>query len=420
MRPFKSWFSKTKKIAEKSEPTLTLNEIVGDRSTEFSPSSSLKVEAFYSCVRDKSETIGQLPLRLYRNKPDGSREQIKDNRLHRIFTRRPNDYQTMIELVQMIVVSIETVGAFYAYKEKNDRGNVMAIIPFFHQRNIKPAADLYGNVYYTYVRNDGTIGDPYAVDDLVIIKNFTLDGYTPVSPIVYMATILGVSSSQEESYKELQTDGITSQMALSTEGKLNDQAAINRLKEDWDKYRGVKGRKNIPILEEGLKPVSLKLTPAESDLIQHRQFSVKRLASALKVPLYRINMHEGSLSKGVLPELDESYMRNSLQPILVKIEQALNECLPSGMSIEFNRKAFYAGSPWRLVEHVGLELKAGVSTINEGREDLGREPIEGGDVHVIDSNNATYGKWSELPAVREQINGRAAKPVTEPEKINEE
>lgn len=420
MNPFKSWFGKNKTVVEKSEPTITLNEVVGGQTAIISQSGSLKVEAFYSCVRDKSETISSLPLRLYRNKPNGSREQIKDNRLHRIFTKRPNDYQTMIDFIQMVVVSLETVGAFYAYKERNDRGNVMAIIPFFYQRNVKPAADLNGNIYYNYVRNDGKIGDPYAADDLVIIKNLTIDGYTPVSPIQYMATILGIAYSQEESYKELQTDGITSQMALQTEGKFNDPAALTRLKEDWNKYRGIKGRKNIPILEEGLKPVSLKLTPAESDLIQHRQFSVQRIASALKVPLYRINMHEGTISKGVIPELDESYMRNSLQSILVRIEQALNECLPADISIEFNRKAYYAGSPWRLVEHVGMELKAGVSTINEGREDLGREPIEGGDVHVIDSNNATYGKWTDLPAVREQVNGRTAKPVTESEKPNEE
>ncbi len=411
MKPFREWFSKTPEpVVEKSEPRLTLDDIAG-RDTALSQKGSLKIEAFYSCVRDKSETIAQLPLRLYRTNADGSREQVKGNRLHRIFTKQPNDYQTIIDFIQMIVVSLETVGAFYAYKERNDRGNVMAIIPFFHQRNVKPAADLHGNIYYNYVYNDGRPGDPYNIEDMVIIKNFTLDGYTPISPIDYLATILGISKSQEDSYRELQTNGITAQMALATDAKLVDENAVTRLKEDWNQYRGVSGRKSIPILEEGLKPVNLRLTPAESDLIQHREFSVTRIASALKVPLYRINMHSGTISKGVIPEFDESYMRNSLQPILVKIEHALNDCLPSGTHIEFNRKAYYAGSPWRLVEHVSMELKSGACMINEAREDLGREPVEGGDVYVIDSNNATYGKWEELPAVREQVNGRAANAV---------
>ena len=418
MNPLKRWFSKPA-ITEKSEPTLTLNDIAG-RSPVISQAGSLKIEAFYSCIRDKSETIGQLPLRLYRNKADGSRERIKDNRLHRIFTKQPNDFQTMIDFIQMVVVSVETVGAFYAYKERNDRGNVMSIIPFFHQRNVKPSADLHGNIYYNYVYNDGRIGDPYHTEDMVIIKNFTLDGYTPISPIDYMATILGISYSQEESYKELQTNGITAQMALGTDGKITDDNSLKRLKEDWNNYRGAKGRKSIPILEEGLKPINLKLTPAESDLIQHREFSVKRIASALKVPLYRVNMHTGNMSKGVLPELDESYMRNSLQPVLVKIEHALNECLPDGITVEFNRKAYYAGSPWRLVEHVAAELKSGACSIGEAREDLGRERIPGDDVFVIDSNNATYGKWDELPAVREQINGRAANTAAAPAKVSED
>lgn len=73
------------------------------------------------------------------------------------------------------------------------------------------------------------------------------------------------------------------------------------------------------------------------------------------------------------------------------------------MYVEVDRKAFYAGSPWRLVEHVEKEVKGGLATVNEGRQDLGREPVDGGDVFAIDNNNVTYGTWPELPALREQI-----------------
>lgn len=405
MNPFKKWFGEPD-IKEKSEPVLTLDDIVSG-SKSMNQDKASKIEAYYSCIQDASDTIGQLPLELYRYSPDGSRTKITDNRLNRIFTKRPNDFMRMSDLVKMIVVSMKSNGVFYAYKVENDRGNIMEIIPFFNQRNIKPAHDVHGNVYYNYTYNDGRPGDPFNVDDLIIIKNLTFDGYTPVSPVVQMATILGIADAQEKGYEELQVNGITSQMALATDGKFSDEKALKRLKEQWNTYRGIKGRKNIPILEDGLKPIGLKLTPQESELMNNREFTVKRIASALRVPLYRINMHEGTMSKGMLPELDESYMRNNLNPLLVNIEDALNECLPPNVRVQFNRKAFYAGSPWRLVEHVHTEVKGGLATINEGREDLGREPVEGGDVYVIDSNNATYGTWNELPAVREQINGRA-------------
>lgn len=407
MNWFKGWFS-NQEVQEKAEPTLTLENPAAFTSAAMNEQRASKIEAYYSCIGDVSRTIGQLPINLYRKDRDGRRTRLPDGRTHRIFTKRPNDFMRMSDLVRMIGVNLKSNGVFYAYVNRNDRGNVMEIIPFFNQKAITAHNDLNGNIYYMYTYNDNRIGDPYRVEDLLIIKDFTFDGFTPVSPIVRMGTILGIAESQETSYHELQEHGITSQMAFAVDGKFNDEKAIKRLKEQWDSYRGRKGRKNIPILEDGMKPVALKLTPQESDLINHREFSVKRIASALGVPLYRINMNEGTISKGVIPEYDESYMRNTLNPILVSIEEALNEFLPNDLQVEFVRKAFYAGSPWRLVEHVSKEVSAGLAMINEGREDLGRETVEGGDVFAIDSNNATYGTWPELPAVREQINGRAA------------
>jgi HK97 family phage portal protein len=410
LRPWR-WFSKSRspeQLVTKSAGPYSLNQLGELFGSVVNESSVMKLEAFYSCVRDKSDTIGQLPLRLYQVDREGRRTQIQTGRTRRLFTQKPCDYMSMQDFNTMVVASIEIRGAFYAYKEFNDRGNVMSITPFRNQNNVHPAMDANGNVYYTYTTNDCKIKDPYRIEDLFIIKGITLDGYTPISPVYAQATLLGIAKTQDDSYQALQAGGITAQMALSTDTVFNDPDARQRLKDDFAKFRGPEGRKEIPIFEQGLKPISLQLTPQEAELLGQKDFTVKRISSMTGVPLHRINMYEGTMSKGVLPELDEAYMRNKLNPILVKIEVAFNELLPDGQKVEFNRKAFYQGSPWRLVEAVSLEMKSGAATVNEGREDLGREPVEGGDVFVIDSNNATYGTWEELPAVREQINGREA------------
>ena len=44
----------------------------------------------------------------------------------------------------------------------------------------------------------------------------------------------------------------------------------------------------------------------------------------------------------------------------------------------------------------------GLASVNEGRIDLGRDPVEGGDVFAIDTNNLTFGTWDKLPSVAEQ------------------
>lgn len=404
----KTWFKHKKSIEAKS---LSIDDPRLIATDSYTQTKAFKISAYYGCVQDKAQSIGQIPIRLYRRLDDGTRVEVNSGRMARIFSKDPCDYLDIQGFLEMMVASLESIGAFYAYKERNDRGNIMAIIPFKNQDNVNPSMDVNGNVYYTYTTNDGQIRDPYAVEDLLIINKLTLDGYTPLRPIAYMATLLGIASAQDETYKEQQENGITANMGLSTEKTFNDLETIKRLKADWGpngKFRGPNGKRNVPIFDQGLKPVNLNLTPSDSELLTNREFTVKQISMMTGVPLYRIGLSNSAITKGLLPELDESYMRNNLNPILVKFENAWNKLLPDDMYVEFNRKAFYNGSPWRLVEYVEKEVKGGLATINEGREDLGREPVDGGDVFAIDNNNVTYGTWPELPNVREQIYNRTA------------
>lgn len=380
-------------------------DMLAARSSTFTESAAMKIEAFYCCVRDKSETIGQLPLKLYRTNRT-SRELVLQGRNHRIFTQRPNDYMTMQEFLEMVVASCEINGAFYAYIGRNDRGETMELIPFVNQRAITPAMDINGNVYYTYSTNDNKPVIAARPEDLFIIRNFTTNGYMPTSPIQSQAMLLGIAKAQDETYYNLQTDGITAQMALKTDQVFKDPNAVSRLKEDLDKkIRGAKGVKNVLVLEQGLTPVSLQITPKDAELLGNKEFTVNRICRMTRVPIHRVGVGEkGSTS---VSELDEAYMRDSLNPILVKVENAMNQLTPDSYMVEFNRKAFYAGSPWRLVEAVEREVKGGLASINEGRIDLGRETIEGGDVFAIDNNNVTYGQWTEIKEIQEQLYGQA-------------
>ena len=54
--------------------------------TGITESKAMKVEAYFSCIRDKAETTGQLPLKLYRKAGNGrAREQITQGRAFSIF-----------------------------------------------------------------------------------------------------------------------------------------------------------------------------------------------------------------------------------------------------------------------------------------------------------------------------------------------
>lgn len=386
--------------------TLTLDDIARMSSGGLAS----KTEAVYACWRDKAETIGQLPIKLYETSKNG-RKELRSGRVQRIFCEKPCDYLTFQSFMEMLTVSLDRFGAFYAYVERNDLGNVMSIIPFRYQGNVHPSMDINGNVYYTYVTNDGKPGDPYRTEDLFIIKSFTFDGYTPISPLVYNARLLGIAAAQEETTFESNVDGITARMYASTDQIFKDDNAIARIKEQFKEMRGPSGAKAIPVLEQGLTLHSMKLTPAETELLKSREMTINRICRIMRVPVHRVGVASTNTGTGDVFDLDEAYMRDSLNPILVKVEKALNPLLPAGYEIEFDRNAFYAGSPWRLVEHVERAVKGGLKSINEGRQALGDEPVEGGDVFAIDNNNVVYGSWNELESMQERLYGANNQPA---------
>lgn len=376
---------------------MTIDDVVNRKSDTMTPYLAMNIETVFACATDLGRTLSQLPLVLYRKSGNRDFDIDTSPRDVRIFTKRPNDYQNMSDFANMCGVSVALNGAFYAYIERNSLGNPMALIPFVYQRNVIPQMDIRGNVYYMYVRNDGTIGDPYRQEDLFIVKGSTLDGFTPVSPIEYNAKLLNLSKEQDENYRESVNKGVTSQMAMVTDNVFNDENAINRLKEDLKKLRGVKGLSEVPVFENGVKPFSLKLTPAETNYLENSKLTEARLCKIMNTPPHRIGSYPfTSMAKGVLSELDEYYMRNTVNPVLVAFEQEMNKLVPSNKKVVFNRRSFYSGSPSTMIETVDKELKAGVTMINEGRIDIGRDPVDGGDVFVTESNNASYGTWVEL------------------------
>ena len=380
--------------------------LLSGSSGAISPSKAITIETVFTCIRDKAETVGRLPVALY-DKSDSGVEKVTDGRLHKIFTQQPNDFMTIQGFMEFMTASYELYGAFYAYMAYNDRNSIMEIIPFKHQQNVKPAMDQNGDVYYTYVTNDGRPNMVFGIDNIFVINQFTLDGFTPISPIQYNAALLNGTYDTEDTWNTLQSEGITSQFALRTEKSVSPEAAV-RLKSDWKTFRGSPGVGNIPVLEDGMDIKSLQLSPKDSELLESRGFSVNRICQIFRVPPERVGVTKMN-SNDTRLDIDEAYMRNGIEPVLMKFENACNiiiRKLKSNRFVRVNRKSFYNGSPHRMVEAISAEFKMGAISINEMRVDMGRDPVEGGDVHAIDTNNLTMGLLTDIPTVQEQINNQ--------------
>ena len=358
-------------------------------------SSALGLATVYTCIRDKAETISQLPINLYK---DGRKVVTGQDRLRGIFCKRPNEYMTMGEMVSHIMVSLETNGVWYAYKSLNRFNNVSEIIPFRYQRNVNANMDVNGRVYYTYSTNDGKPVITARPGEIVKVQLMSLDGFTPMSPITAAARTIGVAISEEDYLGSLMESGAVPKGVLSTDQVFKDGNAIKRLKDEWkEKYGGVRKSGETPILEGGLKYQDIGVKPADAELIAQRVFSAQQICGIFRVPCRRAGIIVTGQTQRTVEEENNDYYRNAIMPIVVKIEDALNELLPSGFTLRFDESQFTRGDLKSQIEAVGSKFKLGSISINELRVATGDEPIEGGDVHAIDTNNLTFGSLTDIP-----------------------
>jgi HK97 family phage portal protein len=355
-------------------------------------------DVVYSCIRDKSESIGQIPAVLKRNgiKID------ENKREHKIFAVKPNDHMTMQDFVEFYVTSMETLGNFYALPIRNQFGNVAEIIPFRYQRNVITEFNQNGDVYHTYVTNDGRPGMMFAGDDIMHIKLNSLDGLKGLSPITTNAMSLGVGLAQETYLGSLMQNSAMPRGILYTDSVFKEESSVERLRTQWkESFGGAKNAGNTPLLENGTKYLGIGLSPADSELIEQRVFSKVGICAIFRVPPHRVGVLEAA-KYTTLEDNNRAYLRDSLIPLITKLEAAMNIVADGKFKWSMDVTKYARGDRLSQVEALSKEFSTGAISMGEMREDLGRDRIEGDDVHAIDTNNFTFGRLTDIEKLQEQ------------------
>lgn len=364
--------------------------------------SAMQHTTVYACVRDKSESIGQLPVRLFRTKPDGTEEEVKRGREHRIFTKKPNSFMTQQDLLQMYVTSLETRGKFFAYVLRNDRNSIAEIIPFRFQSNITPNMDARGNVYYTYVMNDGSQHMSFAGEEIIHIKLNTFDGFNGISPISYNVSSIGLGIAQEKHLSSLMSNGAMPKGLLETNNIFQDRDAAVRLREEFDdRYAGVDNSGKTVLLENGVQFKSLTISPADSELLLSRQYSQQQICGIFRVPPRRVGVSSSAKQSDVEQE-NKDYYVNGLMPLVTAWEYAYNLMLPDNLNIRVDERGFVRGDLVSQVKAMGEAFKLTAISIDEFREGIGYQPIHNGHYHAIDTNNITLGTLEQVESLQEE------------------
>jgi HK97 family phage portal protein len=363
--------------------------------TSVTTDSSMTFSAVFACVRIISESIASLPVRVYRVETDGDKIEELAHPVNRLLTRKPNDFMTTYTFLDVLMNNLLLEGNSYFYIERDSTARPVGLIPIKTQ-HVK-VINHDGQIYYDVKDYDLAIRK----EDMLHFFNLSFNGYEGTSVIGSQRTTIGTSIASNDTANSYL--GNSSQIGgiIKHPGKLSKEA-VARLRTSWSQSTSgsfVAGK--TAILEEGMTFEQSKINANDYQLLETRRFQIEEIARIFKVPLSLIGHLEKAANYSSIEALSIDFVRFTLQPYLVLIEQELNRKLfreneLDNYFVRLDSKGLLRGDSAARATYYREMSAIGVLSINEIRrmEDLNRIGDEG-DIHYYPLNFAPIGQTEE-------------------------
>jgi HK97 family phage portal protein len=219
------------------------------------------------------------------------------------------------------------------------------------------------------------------------------DGLVGLSPIEYNKRALQLGATTQQFGLNFFEKGANSSGAFATQGELSDES-YNRLKKDLNEnYAGMQNSGKPLLLEGGLKFERISIPNNDAQFLETRKYQKEEIASIFRVPMHMINSLENATFSNIEHQSLE-FVQFTILPWVKRIEQAMNTQLLSQEErkkyvIKFNIDTLLRGDFKTRTEGYEKLLRSSVVTVNEVRALENMNPVDGGDIRYIQSNNMT-------------------------------
>lgn len=348
----------------------------------------LQLSTAWSCIRLLSETIGTLPLPVYRHKGD-AKEPARDLPLYELMHDSPNADQTAAEFLEAIVACLCLWGNFYGHKKMI--GSRLVSVEQLRPDLMRVKRDDRGRRRYSY-------GDPkghrdFPEDEIFHVRGFGVGGDVGLSPISYARQTMGTSLAADETAAEtfkngLQISGFITE-ATGTKSSPEQRKDLMKL---FSEFMGSLNAGKVMPLPSGFDFKGISMNPEDAQLLETRRFHVEEICRWFRVPPFMIGHTEKSTSWGTgLEQQMIGFLTFSLRPYLTRIEQAIRKQLipatdRSTIFAEFNLEGLLRADSQGRAALLSALGQNGYITRNEGRALENRPPMAGGDVLTVQSN----------------------------------
>lgn len=355
--------------------------------------SCLKQATVFGCIRILSDNISKLPIKIYQKK-DGIKR-VPDHYLEYLLKLRPNPYMSSSDFWKCIEVQRNIYGNAYVALDFKKNGEIKGLYPL-KSDGMKIFVDDTGllnsenNVWYLYTDDLGQ-RHKFMSDEILHFKGLTADGLAGLSVIELLNHLIENGKSSETYLNNFFKNGLQVKGLVQYAGDLNPEAE-EVFKENFERMSsGLKNAHRIAMLPIGYKfePISQKLVDAQ--FLENSQLTIRQIASVFGVKMHQLNDLDRATHSNITEQNREFYI-DTLQSILNMYELEINYKLfliseiKNGFYSKFNVDTILRADIKTRYESYKEAIQNGFKTPNEIRELEEDEPLEGGDVLLINGN----------------------------------
>jgi len=346
---------------------------------------ALNSTAVWACVKILAETVGTLPLPLYRRTTDG-KERATDHPLYTLLHDLPNPEMTSTEVREAMVGSLMLWGNAYAYVERNGADEVTSFWPLRPERMRVWRVNGTGILQYQYSLYNGGVAylTPHEIHH---IRTFSADGIKGYGPINQNKEAIGLDIALQQFAASLFGNGATPGGVLTHPGELSKEAR-ERVRESWEEsHKGLNNAHRVAILEEGLTWGPVSIPPEAAQFLGTRLFQINEVARIWRIPPHLL----GELTRSTNNNIEHQgleFVIHTIRPICVRWEQAiardlLHEDERAIYFAEFNVDGLLRGDQASRYGAYAIGRQWGFLSVNDIRDRENLNPIgDEGDIYL--------------------------------------
>ncbi len=284
------------------------------------PFTAMQASAVFGCLRCLSEDMAKLPALVQSALPGGGWQHDLRHPIAKLL-RRPNRWQSWFTFIAYIVVCLHLRGNGYVFVVRGQDGAPTALIPISPDRctmRLSPKGWIYYDIWHPAFGNGSTL--TVHQDDMLHLKNVSLDGFLGLPTITAAAEAMGLSLATQQHGATLFRQGTQASGVLRHPEALSDVSRKN-LRESWQaRYGGVENANKVLVLEEGMTFEKLSMTSDEAQFLETRKFQVEEICRFFRVPPHKV----ASLDRATFTNIEnqnQQYIDDSLIPMARQMEE---------------------------------------------------------------------------------------------------